>query len=64
MQIIVIENTVYKITESLYSELMLKYKEISDKEYYHSQQMEISDYIDSILPKLTLVGSIAFDYRL
>lgn len=39
-------------------------RKILTKDYYHSQQMDVSDFIDSIKHKFQYIGEISFDFRL
>lgn len=64
MKIIVIEGTAYKISEALYKKMRAKCSEIQSRPYYHAQEMDISDYLDTLITKLKLIGIIEFDFRL
>lgn len=65
MRHIVIEQTLYKITEADYKKLEAKNKEIfEDKEYYHGNDMDMMAFIDSLMPKWKRLGHIDFNFRL
>jgi hypothetical protein len=64
MRVIIIESTAYKISEKLFEEIQAKCKEIRSKPYYSAQEMDISDYLDPLIPKMKIIGIIAFDFRL
>jgi len=65
MRHVVIEQTLYKITEADYKKLEAKIKEIfQDKEYYHGNDMDMMVFIDTLLPKWKVLGHIDFDFRL
>jgi len=65
MRHVVIENTLYKITEADYKKLEAKTKEIfEDKEYYNGNDMDMMAFIDTILPKWKEIGRVDFDFRL
>lgn len=64
MRHIVIENTLYKITESDYKKLTAKKEEIENKPYYHAQDMDMLEFIEKLQPKWKSLGNIDFDFRL
>lgn len=64
MRIVIIEGTVYKVTEKQYKEIQKKEKEILKKEYYNRQQCDFSDYIDSVIQEFKIIGNVDFDFRL
>jgi magnesium-transporting ATPase (P-type) len=64
MKLIIIESSIYKVTEKVYKEIRQKEEEILKKEYYHRQQTDFDDWLDSIKDKLKFIGVVAFDFRL
>ena len=64
MKLIIIESSIYKVTEKVYKEIRQKEEEILKKKYYHRQQTDFNDWLDSIKDKLKFIGVVAFDFRL
>ena len=64
MKLIIIESSIYKVTEKVYKEIKQKEEEILKKEYYHRQPTDFDDWLDSIKDKLKFIGVVAFDFRL
>lgn len=65
MRHIVIEQTLYKITEADYKKLEAKTKEIfKDKEYYHGNDIDMMNFIETLIPRWKKLGHIDFDFRL
>jgi hypothetical protein len=64
MRHVIIEDTLYKITEFDYKKLEAKKKEIESKEYYNGQDMDMMEFIETLEPKWKKLGSIDFDFRL
>ena len=64
MKLIIIESSIYKVTEKVYKEIRQKEEEILKREYYHRQQTDFDDWLDSIKDKLKFIGVVAFDFRL
>lgn len=64
MRVIVIEDKVYKVTESIFKKLEQKQSEINSMPYQNGNDVELSDYIDSLKDQFKLVGYVEFDFRL
>ena len=64
MKLIIIESSIYKVTEKVYKEIRQKEEEILKKKYYHRQATDFNDWLDSIKDKLKFIGVVAFDFRL
>lgn len=64
MKIIILESSVYKVTEKVYKEIRQKEQEILKKEYYNRQQTDFDNWLDTIKDKLKFIGVVSFDFRL
>jgi hypothetical protein len=64
MKLIIIESSVYKVTEKVYKEIKQKEEEILKQEYYHAQQGNFDNWLESIKQKLKFIGVVSFDFRL
>jgi len=64
MRIITIEDTAYRVTEKVYKALLAKKAEIDAKPYYHSSDVDMNDFVQSLKPQFKRLGYVDFDYRL
>ena len=64
MRHVIIEDTLFKITESDYKKLRDKKNEIESKEYYNGSDMDMMEFIETLKPKWKMLGTIDFDFRL
>ena len=64
MRFVVIENSLYIITESDYKKLEAKKQEIESKGYYNGQDMDMMEFIETLEPNWRKLGSIDFDFRI
>jgi hypothetical protein len=64
MRVIVIESTVYKVTEKDYKSLIKMKEEITAKGYYHGEDVDMMNFIDSKKAGFKEIGVIEFDFRL
>lgn len=64
MRVIIIENEVFKVSEKIYKQIKNKQKEIYSKPYYSRQEMDMSDFLDSIKPSFKFIDVVHFDFRL
>ena len=64
MKIIIIEESVYRVTDKTYKEIRKKEKEILSKEYYHAQEGDFDRWLDSIKGTLKFIGVVNFSFRL
>lgn len=60
MRIIIIEDSVFNCNEKLFKEIEIKKEEFS----HYTQDLDMSNYLDSIKPKLKFLGLVMFDFRL
>ncbi len=64
MKLIIIEDSVYKISEKLYKEIKQKEDEILNVKWYPSQQSDMDYYLTSAKPRMKFLGPVSFDFRL
>jgi hypothetical protein len=64
MRYVIIEDTLFKITESDYKKLRDKKNEIESLEYYNGSDMDMMEFIETLKPKWKMLGTIDFDFRL
>lgn len=65
MTIILIEDSVYKITEKQFSVIQKKRTEIKMHHYPHSEKLEteLGKFLDKEKANYKLLGFVQFDYR-
>lgn len=64
MKIIVIEDMVYKVTESDYKKIIAKELEINNRVYQHSNDFDMDSFLESLKHRFKEVGRVNFDFRL
>ena len=64
MKLIILEDEVYRVTNKDYKLIRDKTEEIQSRDWYHGQDMDICNFIDSIKDRFTYVGVICYDFRL
>lgn len=66
MRLILIESTLYKVTEQQFKKIIKKQKEIDSKEYYHGSDVEMDDFLNDLKKQKGFkeMGPIEFDFRL
>lgn len=64
MRVIVIESTVYKITEMQFKKLTAYQKEIFKHGYHSECEMDMNNFLEKNKPKYKIVGDVEFDFRL
>lgn len=66
MRVIIIEDTVYKISEKEYKQLQYMENKINNAQYPENQHLEmaLSNYFDENKDKYTKVGTVDFHFQL
>ena len=64
MRVVVIENTVYNITEKQFKQLKKVQDDTLKHGYRPDNEMIIADYLDEHKHEYRLVGEVEFDFRL
>ncbi len=64
MRVIIIGETVYLGSESIYREIERKEKDLMGKPYYHGRDVDMMDFLDSKIPDLKAVGPVSFHYTM
>jgi hypothetical protein len=57
MRIIIIEDQVYKVSETVYNQ-------IKAMEAQGFQDIEMYDFLQELIPKITHIGGVSYDFRL
>lgn len=64
MKIIIIESTVYKVSEKIYSQIRNKKEEMDKKGYYNGCDVDMSGFLESLMPEFKKIGAVDYDFRL
>lgn len=64
MKLIIIEDSVYKVTEKQYQTIRKKETKILKGDYYPGQDLDFNEFLIELKPQLKKLGFVSFHFQL